>query len=163
MVAHQGDPDEVPSPALVAAWKVLKRLDPARVPTWAAWWIVQGHDGDVVCQLAGLSGQDPYDVHDLLPLALSEMGVLEPSLAQAVQLAFDHEAKVCLAGEVDERTVARFVEDVYIDAGYPTFVLDEPLGEICGVDDEWEGGWGRQEDGLRRAVRTACLAQLSLR
>ncbi|MGH8990998.1 MAG: hypothetical protein ACRDZ7_05660 [Acidimicrobiia bacterium] len=161
-MAQQSEPDDLPSPSLVAAWLVVDRLDPASVPTSAAWWLVQGHDGEALRQLAGLSGQDPWDVRELLPSALADIGVALPTPAEAVRLAFEHEAKACLAGKVDERTVARFVENVYIDSDYASWVLDEPLGEIYGVDDEWEGRWGRLEDDLRKAVRAACAAQLEI-
>ena len=162
-MVQQSVPDDLPSPSLVAAWFIVGRLDPASVPTWAAWWLVQGQDGEALRELAGLPGEDPYDVRDLLPSALADTGVSLPTPAEAVRLAFEHEAKACLAGKKDERTVARFVEDVYIDTDYASWVLDEPLGAIYGVDDEWEGRWGRHEDELREAVRAACSAQLENR
>jgi len=162
-VAEQPVPDDLPSPSLVAAWLVLDRLDPAAVPTWAAWWLVQGHDGEALRKLAGLPGRDPFDVRDDLPPALADVGVELPTPADAVRLAFEHQAEACLAGKLDERTVARFAEDVYVDTDYASWVLDEPLGAIYGIDDEWEGRWGRAEDELRRSVRAACSAQLKNR
>jgi hypothetical protein len=47
------------------------------VPLWAAHWLVLGHDGDTIAELAGLSGQDKRAVNDLLPVALEEAGVAE--------------------------------------------------------------------------------------
>src|SRR5690242_2092359 len=49
---------EVPTPEMVAAWMVLGVLRPEAVPMWAAWWLVEGFDGEAVRALAGLSGKD---------------------------------------------------------------------------------------------------------
>ncbi len=37
-----------------------------------------------------------------------------------------------------------------------------PLGQLYGIDDEWEAGWGRTDTELRAATRQACLDQLRL-
>ena len=78
VVTFAGGPDDVPSPALVAAWEKLGILRPERVPLWAAHWIVAGHDGERLICLAGLHGDDPHDVHDALPGALQDCGVPWP-------------------------------------------------------------------------------------
>jgi hypothetical protein len=54
---------------------VLDTLPTERVPLWAAHWIADGRDGEALRRLAGLSGNDPHDVRDLLGNALRECGV----------------------------------------------------------------------------------------
>jgi hypothetical protein len=50
----------------VAAWLILGTVPTERVPLWAAHWIVAGHDGPALAELAGLHGDDPHEVRDLL-------------------------------------------------------------------------------------------------
>jgi hypothetical protein len=153
----------VPSPKLVAAWLLLHDLDTTAVPQWAAWWIIDGHDGPAVVELAGLDGKHPLDVRDATAAALEEIGIPEPSLIDAVRLAFDDKAQKCLTGRLDELDLAGWVEHVYIRSDYNDGVLAQPLGETYGIDDEWQGKWGRLEPDLRLAVRDACVAQLRAR
>ena len=154
--------EERPSPELVAARLVIGDLNVALVPTWASWWIVNGHDGSAVVSLAGLSGSDPFDVREALLAALTEIEVAIPSLADAWPPVAHDRASSCLAGIIDELDLAAWVERVYIDSSYDSAVLAEPLGEIHGIDDEHRGRWGRTDVDLRRAVRTACRAQVGL-
>ena len=71
------------APRLVAAWLELDTLPTERVPLWAAHWLTAGHDGEALAELAGLHGDDPYEVRDLLPSALAECGVMTPDFASA--------------------------------------------------------------------------------
>lgn len=76
MNADQSDAVEVaPSPGLVTAWAVLGILPLEQVPLWAAHWLAEGLDGEVLRELAGLSGADVQAVRELLPGALAEVGV----------------------------------------------------------------------------------------
>jgi len=50
---HSGG--DVPSPATVAAWVALDMLAPEQLPLLASMWLVHGHDGPAVAELAGLS------------------------------------------------------------------------------------------------------------
>jgi hypothetical protein len=49
-----------------------------KVPLWAAYWIADGHDGEALIYLAGLRGDVPGEVHDVLPAALRDCGVELP-------------------------------------------------------------------------------------
>lgn len=40
------------------------------------------------------------------------------------------------------------------------FVLGITLGLLHGVEDEWEGGWGRTAEELEALVRAKCLEQV---
>jgi hypothetical protein len=59
-------PDAMPTLGLVADPAAMGALPVERVPLRAAQWLVDGHDGDDLRALAGLSGRDPREVHDLL-------------------------------------------------------------------------------------------------
>jgi hypothetical protein len=153
---------DVPPPKLVAAWLRLDVLvDPARVPMWAAYWLVEGLDTPALRDLAGLAGRDSYDVRDTAMNALAEMGVAVVDLHEAAELVLTDEAKRCLAGLTSERAVVTAIDDLYIRSGYADEILCQPLGAEYGLDDEWIGGWGRTEKELRDVVRAACLKQVS--
>jgi hypothetical protein len=153
-------PREVPSPALVAAWERLGLQRPELVPMWAAWWLADGFDGIGLRELAGLSGHDPRDVHDLLPAALADIGVALPSELDACAVALDALANEVLAGTRTELDAVEVIERI-VDSMWPSReILKEPLGSIYGIDDEWGTGWGRTIPELRAAVQDACRRQV---
>lgn len=160
-VQGQMPPDEGPSPQDVAAFFVLDRVPTEHVPWIAARWLADGLDGERLRELAGEHGDDTYKIKDLLPLALSEIGVPLPPTAEAVDQTFTYLARRCLAGELSERDVAAMVDHIVAAGGFGTELYDLPLGGIYGLDDEWVGGWGRTEEFLCRDVRQACQAQLA--
>jgi hypothetical protein len=150
-----------PPPDLVAAWYVLARLPTGRVPWWAAQWLADGHDGPALRELAGLGANDGYQVRDLLPDALAEVGVTLPdATVAAASTWFDHVARLCLAGRAGERWVAQVVEDIVRASDYDAGVCELPLGGLYGVEDAWAGGWGPDEEQLRATVRSACSMQI---
>jgi hypothetical protein len=158
---------DIPSPRLVAAWLVLDTLPTERIPLWAAHWLAGGCDGEALAELAGLHGDDPVAVRDLLPHALIECGVPgvdldhgDMSRRRAVAMtAFTAVARLCLDGLATERwVVSKVVEIVELD--FDTSIIDLPLGRLLGVEDEWSAGWGRTEQQLRADVRRACEEQL---
>jgi hypothetical protein len=103
------------------------------------------------------------DVRDLLPTALVEAGApVPPKDVAATTEAYDYTARLCLDGLASERWVTQKVWELYINSGYSDELLEPPLGAVCGLDDEWEGGWGRTPDQLAAAVRAACAAQLGI-
>ncbi len=163
MVEPQAHRD-VPSPTLVAAWLALDVLvDPAQVPMWAAYWIVDGLDTPALRDLAGLDGHDPFEVRRLTANALGEMHVAVDDLQTAAELVLTDEAERCLAGLTTERALAAALDHLYVRSGYADEILRQPLGAEYGIDDEWVGGWGRTDDQLREAVRAACARQIAHR
>ncbi|MCW2935859.1 MAG: hypothetical protein JWM19_6821 [Actinomycetia bacterium] len=152
---------DIPTPETAAAWTQLGLLPTERVPMWAAHWIVAGYDGESLVLLAGLHGDDPFDVRDALPGALRECGVAVPgSDIEAAALVFTHLARMHLDGRVAARWVSQEVEEVFIRSEYSDGVLDLPLGSVYGIDDEWGAGWGRCIEQLTADVRAACEEQL---
>ncbi len=162
------DPDEIPSPRLVAAWLILGTLPTERVPLWAAHWLAAGYDGQALAELAGLHGDDPHEVRDLLGPALAECGASTPGGGQAAagereraaaMVAFTAIARLQISGRAGER----WVVDKVVEIAEPYFhdsITSLPLGQLFALDDEWGAGWGRTDEQLRAVVRQACIAQL---
>ena len=164
VVIEQHEQRDAPSPKLVAAWMSLDVLvDPARVPMWAAQWLAHGLDTTAVRDLAGLDGRDSFAVRELIVKSLDELGVEVSDLHEAAHLVLTDEAEQCLEGRIGERALAAALDDLYVRSGYADEILGQPLGAEYGLDDEWVGGWGRTEDQLRNAVRSACLRQVAHR
>lgn len=152
-----------PSPTLVAAMLALGVLATERVPLWAAHWLADGRDGAALGELAGLHGDDPHEVRDLLPAALAECDVNVPDTdtATAMEL-FTHLARLYAAGRASERWIATEVERLMERTGYADGLLELPMGQLAYVADEWAGDWGRVDARLRDVVRQACHDQLRL-
>lgn len=132
------DSGGVPSPQIVAAWTQLGLLPTEKVPLWAAHWLVAGYDGECLVSLAGLHGDDPHDVRDVLPGALLDCGVAMPnSDVAAASVSFTHLAHL-----------------------HAREVIDLPLGRLYYIADEWGAGWGRTDQELAVIVREACDEQL---
>lgn len=154
--------DEVPPPEAVAILLHLGQVRPERIPLWAAHWLVSGYDGEHVVHLAGLHGDDPREVHDVLPCALRDCGVRLPdsdvAAARSVfrQLALSH-----LHGTADAAQVLSVVLSVLSWCGYPESVMDLPLGGLLPLEDEWNESWGRSREELTAVVRAACERQLA--
>ena len=126
----------------------------------AAWWLVDGYEGDGLVKLAGLTGDNTPEVREALQEVLDEMGIDLPSGPDAVKAVFDDLAHRCLDGRMRERSVAAEVWRIYVDSDYSETTLEEPLGRTVGFDDEWDGGWGRLENELVIEVGSACREQL---
>jgi hypothetical protein len=159
------DPGEIPSPQLIAAWLILDTLPTERIPLWAAHWIAAGYDGQALAELAGLHGDDPHEVRDLLPDALAECGVSTPPDPSeeheraAAMVAFTAIARLQASGHASER----WIVDKVIQIAEPYFdrtIISLPLGGLYALDDEWGAGWGRTDDQLKVIVRQACAQQL---
>lgn len=151
----------VPSPNTVAARFVLGIAATERIPWWAAQWLADGHDGPALRELAGLDGRDPHAVNDLVPAAMAEMGVDVPTTtAAATGEEFRHAAELHLSGQASARWVAQQVEQIVPRADYSDDVLDLPLGRLYGIEDEWEGGWGRTVEELSAEIHAKCVDQL---
>jgi hypothetical protein len=153
---------EVPSPRLVAAWVRLGIVPTERIPLWAAHWLVQGHDGDALRTLAGLSGTDPHDVREVLPAALADCAAPIPdSDAAAAQVAFVKLARMHAENRAAERWVLDKVCEIVAESGYANGVIELPLGQIFDLSDEWGAGWGRTEHQLELEIQNACRTQLA--
>jgi hypothetical protein len=160
-VERKSSPAGVPSPALVGALLRLDMLPVEKVPLWAAHWIAAGYDGESLVSLAGLSGDDPNDVRELLPDALDDCGVTVPGpVAAAAAEAFSRIAEDFEAGLAAPYWVAQKADQVLARSEYADDVLAMPLGKLFDVACEWDGGWGRSRQQLETVIRQACDEQL---
>lgn len=139
----------------------LDTLPTELVPGWAAQWLAEGMNGDALATLAGLHGDDPREVRDVLTDALAEAGAPVSTVDMAsVEIGYDFIARCCLDGSVSEYWVARKVEELFVNSNYRNEFLEAPLGAVYGIEDEWSGGWGRTPEDLSAAVRAACEEQV---
>jgi hypothetical protein len=110
-----------------------------------------------------MDGRDPRAVRDLLPAVLGELTVPMPgSAAAAATLAFSHLARLCQRGLASEYWVVQKVEEIVIQNDCSPEITGLPLGQLCGLTDEWGAGWGRTRDALTSVVRAACTSHLAL-
>jgi hypothetical protein len=122
---------------------------------------VAGYDGEHLVCLAGLHGDDPHDVHDALPDALDDCGVVIPeSGPAAAMVTLNDLARMHVDGLAGPLWVLQQVEDVAIQADHADSVLASPLGRLHCITDEWGAGWGRSVEELTALVREACEEQL---
>ncbi|WP_007514978.1 hypothetical protein [Pseudofrankia saprophytica] len=166
-------PDQVPSPRLVAAWRVLDTVPTRRVPLWAAHWLVAGYDGEALVELAGLSGRDPGPVHELLGAALGGCGLDGADLGTAQRdrrraaavTAFTAIAELHAQGRATEQWVLRTVYRMLDPDRRLVSVIDEsvaslPLGQLYLLADEWKFLESPTDDQIRAIVQQACREQL---
>jgi hypothetical protein len=100
-------------------------------------------------------------------MALAECGVTtaDPQASAgereraAAMVAFTAIARHRIGGLVSERWVADKVVEIVVP-DYNDSIMSLPSGQLYGLDDEWDAGWGRTSDQLRAVVRQACINQL---
>jgi hypothetical protein len=145
----------VPSPQIVAAWTRLSLVRTETVPLWAAHWLVAGHDGEHLVHLAGLHGDDPWDVSDALPDALRECGAEMPSDEAAATAVLIDLARTYLDGQAGPLSVDETVEAVLSTSGYPASELAMP---DLFYDQDWDRH--RSVRRLTAFIREACEKHL---
>ncbi|MEU4762287.1 hypothetical protein AB0H12_03460 [Actinosynnema sp. NPDC023794] len=126
----------VPTPKLVALRAALDAVPVEDVPGWAAHWLVEGHDGDDLRALAGLSGRDSGEVRDVLAGALAECGAsIPPADFAAAALSCTHVARMFAGGRAEARWVAQKVAEIVEDL--PADVrAGLPMGHLTDGSDE---------------------------
>jgi len=142
------------------ALDLVRGPDAEAVPLLAACWLAEGHTEPEVAALAGLTGDDTFEVRDALRAAVDAMGIGVPAEAEAVRVLFRDLARRCLDGEVSERALASQVWRIYVASDYAEQTIQQPLGPIGFLDDQWGQGWGRTDLELEAEARSACKAQL---
>ncbi|MFG2007300.1 hypothetical protein ACGFNU_49940 [Spirillospora sp. NPDC048911] len=156
--------DQVPSPALVAAWFKIEDLATEQVPLWAAHWIADGKDGETLRILAGLDGSDPHEVRDTLVAALADTGTPIPSdLPEAITTVYRDLAQLHLAGKISAEQLIFKVARLVSSSDLADEYFDQPLGAAYGFHYEWTCGCGHcsTPEELQEPLREACMAQIS--
>lgn len=141
----------------MAAWLAFGTLPTELVPGWAAHWLADGLHGEPLATLAGLHGDDPRDVRDVLPDALAEAGAPVPALDWAsVEVAYDFIARRCLDGSASEHWVAQKVEELFVNSTTGTISWKRRSVRFTGSTMSGrEAGAGRQKTWLRLFGRHA--------
>ena len=154
--------DVVPTPDEVATFTPLDRVPLRRMPWWAAEWLTQGYDGDSLRLLAGLNETDLFEIADLMPAVLNEVNASLPGdTKDALNRSFSYVARLCLDGRLTEQAAVQMVEHLIAAGGFDVDFYSLPLGASFGLDDEWEGRWGRSSEALTAEVRRLCEVQIS--
>ena len=149
---------EIPSPALVAAWRRLGILDIDRVPKWAAYWLIGGYDGPALARLAGVGSSDSRETQDLLPAAPADCGIALPlTTVAAAETVFNDLIEQLLSGQIDEGQVIQEVDTVLHSTDYAAEVRALPLGKVwdC-IDQEWTHGRTIGDGQRDKMVRAVC-------
>jgi hypothetical protein len=80
--------------------------------------------------------------------------------AAAAAVAFTDLASTYLSSRASEEWLLQKVYDLITRSACLIEVMDLPLGELFGIHDEWDAGWGRTKEALVVAIRKACEAQI---
>jgi hypothetical protein len=113
--------------------------------------LVDGLDSPSLRELAGVRAADaPYDAPELAVRALEELGLKPSDEHRARQTLACGLARRVVHGEDDEFRGAAQLWRIFMTAErYPDYAA-----QLIGLEDEWEGSWGRTPDQLRAEIRT---------
>lgn len=136
-----------------AAIDVVSLTDRRWYPHLATWLLSEGEDSDVLVELAGLDLEPfhPADARDLLAALMREQHVSLPESEPALGCALAVVARLFLADQVQLQQLLRLSTHAYTACCYPAGP-DEVL-VFYGLDDEWDGGWGRSRKDMRSEAR----------
>lgn len=131
---------------------------PGVLPEVATQLVADGADTPALRSLAGLDlgPFDPRDARDVFIEACEQIGVEVEPISDRVGRAACVLASALLDDQITEREGTRGFYRLAVAAEYP----DDPLVmSLYGMDDEWDGGWGRTAAELAQNVR-AMAAQI---
>ncbi|HLK74595.1 MAG TPA: hypothetical protein VKU77_13200 [Streptosporangiaceae bacterium] len=129
---------------------VLRQLGLIRtdqLPDLAARWLAADMtDTPATLMLAGHNPRDPWKLDQLLAEAAAETRTTAPTdLAVLQEIAVDW---VTATWEDNHDTRTAIATLARLGVTHPDF----DLGLFIGLDDEWNGGWGRLEPDLKAAA-----------
>lgn len=107
-----------------------------------------GLDGKYIRRLAALDSPTYFQVMEVLPQAMQEMGLIKPSRGEAALRLAKARAKQILDSSDDPLKHTRDFEQLWIDAGHSKELM--PVGTL---DDEvWIAGGSQPDDKIRKWV-----------
>jgi hypothetical protein len=131
---------------LVLRQLALIRTD--QLPDLAARWLAADlTDSPSTRMLAGCNPSDPWQLDQLLADAASETGTTAPTDPASLQAIAVDWVTATWRDNHDTRTAVTTL--ARLGETYPDF----DLGLFVGLDDEWNGGWGRLEPELKAAAK----------
>jgi hypothetical protein len=121
--------------------------------------LVDGLDSPSLRELAGIRKEDARRTGwELAERALAELGQTISDDASARRLLARAIAREIVTGAVSEFVGSRRLWGLFSgDGNYPDFA-----GALIGIEDEWEGGWGRTQHELRAEVRVVAAELLDV-
>lgn len=127
-------------------------LLPESLPSIATDLLARGADTPSLRLLAGLdlAPFDPRDARDLFLDTLSETSTRARPIPDRVEAAAHLLAVAATTrGLTTQATLHRF----YLLAVATDYPEDDEVMRLCGLDDEWIGGWGRTRPEIEAEVR----------
>lgn len=121
--------------------------------------LVDGLDSPSLRVLAGTPhAEAPYEAPELCGRAMVELGI-QPSDPMGARVTLARSiARMIVSGSLDERRGAREFWWVFPrEADFPDLA-----GEMMGLEDELDGGWGRGSDEVRGEIRSLALRALDV-
>lgn len=121
--------------------------------------LVDGLDSPSLRVLAGTPHLEaPYEAPELCKWAMAELGI-QPSDPMGARVTLPRSiARTIVSGSLDEGRGAReFWLAFPLEADFP-----ELAGEMMGLEDELDGGWGRGSDEIRGEIRRLALRALDV-
>jgi hypothetical protein len=133
---------------IIEAQLTLELIGTSDMPKIAWDALEAGLDGRYIRRLAALDSPTYFQVMEVLPQAMEEMGLIKPSRAEAALRLAKARAKEILDSCDDPLKHTRDFERLWIDAGYPKELMS--LGTL---DDEvWIASGNQPDDKTRRWV-----------
>jgi len=117
--------------AMIEAQLALGLIVSSRMPNIAVDALEAGLDGPAIRRLAALDSPTHFEVRDVLPRAMQEMGLVDVSREVAASRLATRRAKEILERGEDPLKHTRDFERLWIDAGYP-----RALAPVGNLDDE---------------------------
>jgi hypothetical protein len=140
-----------------ALWHLWRSVDEDLVEL-ATDALVAGLDSPTLRVLAGADPTSYYmDLGDLLAEALQELERRPPSPDDAALNLVRYVSWQIVSGRVPPIDGARRIERI----GYDTTSTLDLVLEFSALDDEFGGGWGRSQDEVQEAIRSAALSVIS--
>jgi hypothetical protein len=141
----------------LAAIHAVGLLDSRRIPPLATWLLSHGLDARLIVELAGMD-LEPFlaiDASELFDEALFALSVLPFERRDEVRIALAAASAVHL----DQRLNAENMMAIGVHLAVRYDYVDDVMG-LVGLQDEWEGAWGRPHDAITTEVREIALDAL---
>ena len=132
-------------------------LDSRRIPQIATWLLARGLETPEIVTLAGMDLAPflPIDASELFDLTLVSLSVLPFERADEVRVALGAAAAVHLDGGLGPENLMAIGGRLAAQYDYP----DDVMG-LYGLEDEWQGGWGRTREAIVTEVREIAMEAL---
>ena len=102
--------------------------------------------------LLGMEPFDPRDAREAAKAGAIELGVPEPSPADAANFVGAIIGTALICRRLDARAATRGAYRLVVAAGYD---VGRPLVTLYGLDDAWDAGWAGPNDQIERQTREA--------